>query len=110
MFLTFSGIDSNETIKVYRSGGADPDGDQPGDLYVTIKVLQQLGSRYFFVDTFKLDIFICLSFLQVREDPVFRREGSDIHVDAVLSITQVMIFDEENLQQCFMQLFGSVFL
>ncbi|KAK7348708.1 hypothetical protein VNO80_23333 [Phaseolus coccineus] len=24
----------------------------------------------------------------VREDPVFRREGSDIHVDAVLSITQ----------------------
>lgn len=40
MFLTFSGIDSNETIKVYRSGGADPDGDQPGDLYVTIKVLQ----------------------------------------------------------------------
>lgn len=40
MFLTFSGIDSNETIKVFRSGGADPDGDQPGDLYVTIKVLQ----------------------------------------------------------------------
>ncbi|KAH1231489.1 Chaperone protein dnaJ GFA2, mitochondrial [Glycine max] len=58
------GIDSNETIKVYRSGGADPDGDQPGDLYVTIKV---------------------------REDPVFRREGSDIHVDAVLSITQAIL-------------------
>ncbi|KAK7314294.1 hypothetical protein VNO77_39510 [Canavalia gladiata] len=58
------GIDSNETIKVYRSGGADPDGDHPGDLYVTIKV---------------------------REDPVFRREGSDIHVDAVLSITQAIL-------------------
>ncbi|RWW25605.1 hypothetical protein GW17_00010057, partial [Ensete ventricosum] len=28
----------NDTIKVYRSGGADPDGNQPGDLYVTIKV------------------------------------------------------------------------
>lgn len=36
--LTYAGIDNNETIKVYRSGGADPDGDNPGDLYVTIKV------------------------------------------------------------------------
>ncbi|CAK8565151.1 unnamed protein product [Lathyrus sativus] len=59
-----AGIDNNETIKVYRSGGADPDGDHPGDLYVTIKV---------------------------REDPVFRREGSDIHVDTVLSITQAIL-------------------
>uniref|UniRef100_A0A2N9J8W9 Uncharacterized protein n=1 Tax=Fagus sylvatica TaxID=28930 RepID=A0A2N9J8W9_FAGSY len=55
------GVDNDETIKVSRSGGADPDGNQPGDLYVVIKV---------------------------REDPVFRREGADIHVDAVLSITQ----------------------
>ena len=38
---TFAGIDNNETIKVYRSGGADPDGDNPGDLYVTIKVTPQ---------------------------------------------------------------------
>jgi len=38
---TFAGIDNNETIKVYRSGGADPDGDNPGDLYVTIKVTVQ---------------------------------------------------------------------
>ncbi|KAE9590474.1 putative terminal organelle assembly protein TopJ [Lupinus albus] len=58
------GMDTNETLKVYRSGGADPDGDHPGDLYVTIKV---------------------------REDPVFRREGSNIHVDAVLSITQAIL-------------------
>ncbi|CAL0310300.1 unnamed protein product [Lupinus luteus] len=58
------GMDNNETLKVYRSGGADPDGDHPGDLYVTIKV---------------------------REDPVFRREGSNIHVDAVLSITQAIL-------------------
>nr|GMD70387.1 chaperone protein DnaJ GFA2, mitochondrial [Ipomoea batatas] len=28
--------------------------------------------------------------LKVREDPVFRRERSDIHVDAVLTITQVI--------------------
>ncbi|KAL9321875.1 hypothetical protein ACSQ67_009928 [Phaseolus vulgaris] len=59
-----AGIDNNETIKVYRSGGSDPDGDNPGDLFVTIKV---------------------------RDDPVFRREGSDIHVDAVLSITQAIL-------------------
>ncbi|KAH1211102.1 Chaperone protein dnaJ GFA2, mitochondrial [Glycine max] len=59
-----AGIDNNETIKVYRSGGADPDGDNPGDLYVTIKV---------------------------RDDPVFRREGSNIHVDAILSITQAIL-------------------
>ncbi|GAB4828111.1 hypothetical protein Ancab_035026 [Ancistrocladus abbreviatus] len=58
------GVDNSETIKVSRSGGADPDGYEPGDLYVTIKV---------------------------REDPVFRREGSDIHVDAVLSVTQAIL-------------------
>lgn len=39
-FDTFAGIDNNETPKVLRSGGADPDGNHPGDLYVTIKVLQ----------------------------------------------------------------------
>ncbi|KAM5552504.1 chaperone protein dnaJ GFA2, mitochondrial [Rosa sericea] len=58
------GVDDNETIRVFGSGGADPDGNQPGDLYVTIKV---------------------------REDPVFRRDGADIHVDAVLSITQAIL-------------------
>ncbi|THG23981.1 hypothetical protein TEA_012953 [Camellia sinensis var. sinensis] len=58
------GVDDNETMKVSRSGGADPDGNQAGDLYVTIKV---------------------------REDPVFRREGPDIHVDAVLGITQAIL-------------------
>ncbi|KAJ8748708.1 hypothetical protein K2173_011256 [Erythroxylum novogranatense] len=58
------GVDNNETLKVPRSGGADPDRSQPGDLFVTIKV---------------------------REDPVFRREGSNVHVDAVLSITQAIL-------------------
>ncbi|GLT60707.1 hypothetical protein SLA2020_334630 [Shorea laevis] len=58
------GVDDNETLKVYGSGGDDPDGYQPGDLYVTIKV---------------------------RQDPVFRREGSNIHVDAILSITQAIL-------------------
>ncbi|KAK9123039.1 hypothetical protein Sjap_012641 [Stephania japonica] len=58
------GIDDNETIKIPRSGGADPDGNQPGDLYVTVKV---------------------------QEDPVFRREGPDIHVDTVLSVSQAVL-------------------
>ncbi|CAL1379715.1 unnamed protein product [Linum trigynum] len=58
------GVDDNETIKVPRSGGADPDRNQPGDLLVNIKV---------------------------REDPVFRREGANIHVDAVMSITQAIL-------------------
>lgn len=58
------GVDDNETLKMSRSGGADPDGNQPGDLYITIKV---------------------------REDPIFRREGPDIHVDTVLSITQAIL-------------------
>ncbi|WCJ18977.1 Chaperone protein dnaJ GFA2 mitochondrial [Euphorbia peplus] len=59
-----AGVDDNETIKVPRSGGADPYGIQPGDLYVVVRV---------------------------REDPVFRREGSNIHVDAVLSVTQAIL-------------------
>lgn len=59
-----AGVDNDDTIKVYGNGGADPDGNKPGDLYVTIKV---------------------------RQDPVFRREKSDIHVDAVLSVTQAIL-------------------
>ncbi|KAG6400574.1 hypothetical protein SASPL_137414 [Salvia splendens] len=59
--LVVDGVGHDETIKMPRNGGVDPDGNQHGDLYVKIKV---------------------------REDPVFRREGADIHVDATLSITQ----------------------
>lgn len=54
------GIDSNETIKMLKNGGVDPEGNHR-DLYIGIKV---------------------------KEDPVFRRKGADIHVDAVLSATQ----------------------
>ncbi|XP_065042321.1 chaperone protein dnaJ GFA2, mitochondrial-like isoform X3 [Musa acuminata AAA Group] len=53
-----------DVMAVYRSGGADPDTRQPGDLFVTIKV---------------------------REDPVFRRDKANIHVDAVLSVTQAIL-------------------
>ncbi|CAA6660587.1 unnamed protein product [Spirodela intermedia] len=58
------GMDDNETIRINRGGGADPEGDLPGDLYVKLKV---------------------------HQDPVFRREGRDIHVDAVLSVTQAIL-------------------
>lgn len=58
------GTDDGDVIKLVRSGGADPDGGSPGDLYVTLKV---------------------------REDPVFRREKGDIHVDAVLNVTQAIL-------------------
>jgi len=37
--VSVAGVDDNDTIKLYRSGGADPEGGQPGDLYVTIKVM-----------------------------------------------------------------------
>ena len=35
-----AGVDDNETMKLPRNGGADPEKNQPGDLYVTIKVIQ----------------------------------------------------------------------
>ncbi|KAA8515705.1 hypothetical protein F0562_018684 [Nyssa sinensis] len=59
-----AGVDNNDTIKMNGVGGADPEGNQHGDLFVTFKV---------------------------REDPVFRREGPNIHVDAVLSVTQAIL-------------------
>ncbi|TVU51033.1 hypothetical protein EJB05_02437, partial [Eragrostis curvula] len=59
-----AGADDNVTMKVFGKGGADPERNKPGDLHVTIKV---------------------------REDPVFRREGNHVHVDAVLSIAQAVL-------------------
>ncbi|CAL9149168.1 unnamed protein product, partial [Musa hybrid cultivar] len=53
-----------DVMAVYRSGGADPDTRQPGDLFVTNKV---------------------------QEDPVFLRDKANIHVDAVLSVTQAIL-------------------
>lgn len=59
-----AGIDDNDTMKVCGKGGADVERNKPGDLYVTTKV---------------------------REDPVFRREGNHVHVDAVLNIPQAVL-------------------
>jgi len=36
--IFFSGIDDNDTMKVFGKGGADVERNKPGDLYVTIKV------------------------------------------------------------------------
>ncbi|EEC68922.1 hypothetical protein OsI_37610 [Oryza sativa Indica Group] len=59
-----AGIDDNDTMKVFGKGGADVERNKPGDLYVTIKI---------------------------REDPVFRREGNHVHVDAIISIAQAVL-------------------
>ncbi|MCL7037921.1 hypothetical protein MKW94_010754 [Papaver nudicaule] len=59
-----AGIDDFDTLKIYGSGGSDPSGHQSGDLYVTVKV---------------------------RKDPIFQREGRDIHVNASLSIVQAIL-------------------
>ncbi|KAB5520528.1 hypothetical protein DKX38_024847 [Salix brachista] len=80
-----TGVDDNETMKIHKSGGADPEKKQPGDLYVTIKAMV-IDCLLFHVT----EIIFSLS-PQIREDPVFRREGSNIHVDAVLGITQAIL-------------------
>uniref|UniRef100_A0A0D9XX98 J domain-containing protein n=1 Tax=Leersia perrieri TaxID=77586 RepID=A0A0D9XX98_9ORYZ len=59
-----AGIDENDTMKVCGKGGADVERNKPGDLYVTIKI---------------------------REDPIFRREGNHVHVDAIISIAQAVL-------------------
>ncbi|KAH9287649.1 hypothetical protein KI387_031766, partial [Taxus chinensis] len=58
------GVDNGETLRMVGYGGADPEGDRPGDLYVVLKVC---------------------------DDPIFRREGAHIHVDAVISFTQAIL-------------------
>lgn len=39
IYYVLPGVDNNQTIKLFGSGGADPDGNRPGDLYVTIRVI-----------------------------------------------------------------------
>lgn len=67
VFVQSAGVDDNDTIKVYRSGGADPDGSQPGDLYVTIKVsyiiCRQLFFIFYFWNSCKAVITVSTSFI-----------------------------------------------
>ena len=83
--LPFAGVDNDETIKVSRSGGADLDGNQPGDLYIVIKLTIYIYiclvchhlfifSGYFTAwmpSPQPLNCKISFASLQVRKDPVF---------------------------------------
>jgi len=59
-----AGIDSGDTIHVREAGDSGGLGTQHGSLYIKI---------------------------QVANDPVFRRDGADVHVDKKISFTQAML-------------------
>lgn len=44
-------MDTNEELRMSRHGGADPDGNQPGDLYVVIKVKIKLHADWYMLCT-----------------------------------------------------------
>ncbi|CAM6100617.1 unnamed protein product [Calypogeia fissa] len=58
------GVDTGLTIKLQGEGGAGVAGSRPADLFVN---------------------------LQVMEDPVFKREGADIHLTTSVSFTQAIL-------------------
>ncbi|KAH7289852.1 hypothetical protein KP509_30G021400 [Ceratopteris richardii] len=58
------GVKNGETLRLAGEGGAGPRGHPPGDLFVKLKVLP---------------------------DPIFRRQGSDVHVDSSISFTQAIL-------------------
>eukprot|EP00250_Pteridium_aquilinum_P002891 c13130_g1_i1 orf=667-2010(-) len=58
------GVKSGDVIRLTGEGGAGPRGHAPGDLFVKLEILP---------------------------DPVFRRHGSDIHVDSSISFTQAIL-------------------
>lgn len=91
-FLSSAGVDDNDTIRAYGSGGADPDGNQPGDLYVTIKVpsisctavitvsmslIYYSYGAYEFFQIFSYKI-ICSNFLSRSEKTLFFEEKGQI--------------------------------
>ncbi|CAL5043805.1 unnamed protein product [Urochloa decumbens] len=59
-----AGIDSGDEIHVREAGDSGGFGTEHGSLYITI---------------------------QVADDPVFKRDGADIHVDKKISFTQAML-------------------
>nr|CAB3470010.1 unnamed protein product [Digitaria exilis] len=63
-FLFSAGIDSGDTIHVAGAGDSGGLGTQHGSLYIKI---------------------------QVANDPMFTRDGADIHVDKKISFTQAML-------------------
>jgi molecular chaperone DnaJ len=59
-----AGIDDGETLRLSGEGEAAPHGGRSGDLYVTVRV---------------------------KADPKFRREGTDLHMDADVSFAQAAL-------------------
>ena len=71
--------------------------------------------RIFICKCFRKGALILIFLLQVREHPIFRREGNHVHVDAVLSMAHVnsltivalpfVVFTDLNsLSKCIMQI------
>jgi len=61
------GADEGMRLRIRGAGEASPDGGPPGDLYIV---------------------------LHMAEDPTFKREGNDLHLDARISMTQAALGDE----------------
>ncbi|BBN10492.1 molecular chaperone DnaJ [Marchantia polymorpha subsp. ruderalis] len=61
------GVENGMSLKIQGEGGAGPAGSRSGDLYVQ---------------------------LRVAEDPIFRREGADIHLNTSISFTQAILGGE----------------
>eukprot|EP00850_Spirogloea_muscicola_P015905 SM000125S26110 [mRNA] locus=s125:413633:418431:- [translate_table: standard] len=59
-----AGVDTGVTIRLARQGHAGAQGRAPGDLFIT---------------------------LRVQEDRVFKREGTDVHVQVPISFTQAIL-------------------
>ncbi|KAG6557408.1 hypothetical protein Mapa_000677 [Marchantia paleacea] len=61
------GVENGMSLKLQGEGGAGPAGSRSGDLYVQ---------------------------LRVADDPIFRREGADIHLNTSISFTQAILGGE----------------
>jgi molecular chaperone DnaJ len=59
-----AGVDSGSKLQVCGEGDAGPNGGPAGDLYI---------------------------FLKIKEDPVFRREGSDVYAEQTISCLDAML-------------------
>lgn len=62
-----AGMDNNDTLKVPRAGGADPDSGQPGDLYVTKK----RSSRTIILHSLSSQVLNCSGMMRVQCVPPF---------------------------------------
>ena len=58
-------MDTNEELRMSRHGGADPDGNQPGDLYVVIKVKIKLQLTWRLVHVMYTRVYYIDYYLQV---------------------------------------------